>query len=103
MELLLITYLAGGVLLILLAVPMRLKKIRPNYFYGVRVAKTLNDPEAWYAANAYAAGYLMAAGASAVLEITERGDPLFARLAPGGGEQEDGQAPDASADSPGDG
>jgi uncharacterized membrane protein len=67
MDLLLYLYLGAGGLLILLAVPMLLKKLRPNSFYGVRVSKTLNDPEAWYAANAYAARYLLATGASIML------------------------------------
>lgn len=66
METLRALYVAGGILLILLAIPLLLKKIRPNPIYGVRVSKTLNDPRVWYAANAYAARWMLAAGAAIV-------------------------------------
>ncbi len=46
-------YLAPVCALITIAVsiPMILRKIPPNYFYGVRTRKTLSDPKIWYEAN----------------------------------------------------
>lgn len=67
MTTLLLLYIASGTLLVLLSIPMILRKVKPNYLYGVRIAKTLNNPEIWYATNAFAGRYLMAAGAGTVL------------------------------------
>ena len=67
MSTLLILYLAAGTLLMLLSLPLLYRKIRPNPIYGVRVPKTLNNPEIWYATNACAARYLFAAGGSIVI------------------------------------
>lgn len=67
MSTLLFLYLAAGILLILLSIPLLLEKIRPNPLYGFRVSQTLDDPRVWYAANKYAAKRLMAAWASIVI------------------------------------
>ncbi len=40
-----------GVLFILLSIPLILKKIPPNYFYGVRTRRTLSDENLWYVVN----------------------------------------------------
>jgi uncharacterized membrane protein len=66
MNTLLIMYIVSGTLLALLAVPLWLKKIKPNPIYGVRLPKTYSDPDIWYATNAYAARYLVLAGLSMV-------------------------------------
>lgn len=60
--LLLLIYLAGGVLLILLSLPLRWNKVKPNPLYGFRVPKTLDNPAIWYAANRFIAKRLMIAG-----------------------------------------
>lgn len=67
MQTLMLVYLAGGTLLVLLAIPLLFRKIKPNGLYGVRVAKTLNDPAVWYAANAYAARWLLATGVAVIV------------------------------------
>lgn len=50
---LLITYILLGSLYVALAVPLIQGRIKPNGWYGVRVPKTLNDSQIWYAVNAY--------------------------------------------------
>ena len=37
-----------------LSLPLALRLVRPNGFYGVRTVSTLRSPEQWYAANARA-------------------------------------------------
>lgn len=51
-----------GLLLSALSVPMILKKIKPNGLYGFRVRKTMENPDIWYAVNAYSGKWLFAAG-----------------------------------------
>ena len=48
METILVLYVGIGLLLILVAIPLIRKKIKPNHLYGFRVPQTLNDPEVWY-------------------------------------------------------
>jgi hypothetical protein len=64
MLLLLFTFLASGILLALLSIPLLLGKIPPNGLYGFRVTATLEDPQLWYAVNAFAAKRLLFAGLS---------------------------------------
>lgn len=59
---LLFFYVTGGVLLILLSLPLLFEKVKPNPLYGFRVPETLNDPAAWYSVNKYFARYLLATG-----------------------------------------
>jgi uncharacterized membrane protein len=67
MQALLILYVAGGLLLMALAVPLLRGKVRPNWFYGFRVPRTVNNPDIWYATNRFGAKRLLAAGASFVV------------------------------------
>jgi len=60
--LLLLVYLIGGFVLIGLALPLMAKKIKPNYLYGFRVEKTIENPEIWYAVNRYAGKRLFVTG-----------------------------------------
>ncbi len=53
---------AIGLLMLLLAVPMILQKVKPNPWYGFRTPKTLSDERIWYAANRYAGKVLLLAG-----------------------------------------
>ena len=50
---LIVTYVLIGALFIALAVPLIQGRVKPNPWYGVRVPKTLNDRDTWYAVNAY--------------------------------------------------
>ena len=51
---LLYLFVGSGVLLSLIAIPLMQRRVRPNLCYGFRVRQTLDDPDIWYAANAYA-------------------------------------------------
>src|SRR4051812_49823778 len=62
MALLLVLFVAAGLLLSGLSVPLILRKVGPNPLYGFRVRQTLEDPAVWYPANAYAAKGLLAVG-----------------------------------------
>ena len=59
---LIVTYVLIGALFIGLAVPLIQGKIKPNPWYGVRVPKTLNDRDTWYAVNAYCGRRFAVAG-----------------------------------------
>ena len=67
MAALLILYVGGGILLILLSLPLLWEKVPPNPVYGFRLAATLNDPQVWYATNKYGAKRLMVTGGCTVL------------------------------------
>lgn len=49
----LVTILAVSALLIVVAIPLALRKIPRNVVYGFRTRVTLADDETWYDANAY--------------------------------------------------
>jgi len=65
--LLLLVYLAGGILLVILALPLIRNKVKPNYWYGFRVAKTLEDPDIWYAVNRYTGKWLLVTGVCTII------------------------------------
>jgi hypothetical protein len=48
-------------ILLLLSVQLIKGKIPPNWIYGFRVKKTLENPETWYAVNTYIGKWLLAA------------------------------------------
>jgi uncharacterized membrane protein len=62
MQLLLLVYVGSGLLLIGLAIPMIRGRVTPNWIYGFRTPKTVNNPETWYKANAYAGKWLLLGG-----------------------------------------
>ena len=64
MTTLLVLYVASGVLLVLIALPLLFGKVPPNTFYGFRVAATLDNPRLWYAVNQHAAKRLIVSGVS---------------------------------------
>ncbi len=41
----------GSLLLLVIAIPLALQKIKPNRWYGVRTALTLNNPQIWFQVN----------------------------------------------------
>ena len=71
MATLLVLYVAAGLLLIGLSIPLIRRKVQPNAWYGFRVRQTLADPEIWYAANAYAGKHLL--GVAVVTVVTAIG------------------------------
>jgi hypothetical protein len=52
-----------GVLLIGLSVPLILKRVAMNQFYGVRIARAYESEANWYAINSYGGRVLAIAGA----------------------------------------
>ena len=67
MQILLVLYIASGVLLSALAMPLILRRVPPNALYGFRVQQTLDSPVLWYRVNAYAGRRLLAAGLCTVV------------------------------------
>ena len=61
-----IMYVASGLLLSMLSVPLILGRVPPNPLYGFRVASTLDDPKLWYAVNRYSGQRLLVVGVLAV-------------------------------------
>ena len=59
---LLIVYIASGLLMSGLALPLMWRKIPPNHLYGFRVRRTLEDETVWYAANEFSAERLLWGG-----------------------------------------
>lgn len=59
---LMLMYTISGGLLTALSIPLILRKIGPNSWYGFRVKKTLTDPAIWYPTNAYAGKRLFVVG-----------------------------------------
>ena len=55
MPLYFLAFLAAGVILICLSVPLIQRRVPPNRWYGFRVRRTLEDANVWYPANEYAA------------------------------------------------
>jgi uncharacterized membrane protein len=67
MTLLLAIYIAGGVLLSALSIPLILRRIPPNGLYGFRIPQTMEDPEIWYKVNAYSGKRLLVTGIGTVI------------------------------------
>lgn len=66
MSTLLVLYVGGGVVLILLSLPLLWGKVPPNPVYGFRLPTTVNNPQVWYATNKYGAKRLIVTGACTV-------------------------------------
>ena len=62
MQTLLYLYITSGILLTVISLPLIVRKIKPNPFYGFRIQQTLDDPEIWYATNQYFAKRLLVVG-----------------------------------------
>lgn len=61
MIILVFLFLFSGMFLAVISIPLILRKITPNGFYGFRVRKTMEDPEIWYTANEYSGKWLLIA------------------------------------------
>lgn len=44
-------YVLVGLVFALLGTPLALRRVPPNWVYGFRTARTMRDPDVWYAAN----------------------------------------------------
>jgi len=52
-----------GLVLIGVSIPLVLKKIPRNYYYGIRLPKAFKSKENWYAINAYGGKWMIGCGA----------------------------------------
>ena len=59
-------FVSAGLLFIALAVPLMLRRVRPNGLYGLRVPATFQDERVWYDANAASGRDLALLGACVV-------------------------------------
>lgn len=55
-------YVATGGLLVVLSVPLILRLVGPNGWYGFRVKATLENPELWYDVNVYSGWRMLVTG-----------------------------------------
>jgi uncharacterized membrane protein len=62
LPMLIVIYAAVGLLLCGVSIPLIQKKIKRNWFYGIRTPKTMKSDEVWYPANAYGGKWLFGAG-----------------------------------------
>ncbi|MBV9851213.1 MAG: SdpI family protein [Armatimonadetes bacterium] len=51
-----------GLLFVAVSIPLILRRVRPNPWYGFRTPKTLSSEHIWYEANAYSGALLLVAG-----------------------------------------
>lgn len=58
-----ILFVCAGLLILGVSVPLVLRRIKPNRWYGFRTSETLADEEVWYAANAYSGRLSVGLGA----------------------------------------
>jgi hypothetical protein len=67
LTILLVMFMAAGLLLSAISIPLVLRKIGPNPVSGFRVKRTLEDPRVWYEVNAVAGKGLLADGLIVVI------------------------------------
>ncbi len=56
-------FVCAGLLLVGLSIPLLLRRVKPNWWYGFRTPKTFSDERIWYDSNAYAGKWLLISGA----------------------------------------
>lgn len=59
-------FVGVGALFMVLAIPLITRRVRANWWYGVRTAHTLSDDRVWYEANARSGRALFVLGAGLV-------------------------------------
>lgn len=67
LALLLALYILIGALFIGLSIPLILRRVPPNRWYGFRVRRTLASPDIWYPANAYSSWLMLGLGLLVIL------------------------------------
>ena len=67
MTLMIALFIATGLLMIILGIPMIQGRVKPNNWYGFRTRTTLDNPDIWYPANAYAGRLLVWLGVAIIL------------------------------------
>jgi len=54
-----LSFVATSLLLIGLSIPMLLRRVKPNRWYGFRTPKTLSNDKIWYESNGYSGKRLL--------------------------------------------
>jgi uncharacterized membrane protein len=62
LTLLLLLFVSAGLLLAGISIPLIQRRVKPNWWYGFRTKRTLNNPALWYDVNAYAGQRLLVSG-----------------------------------------
>ncbi|MCE5315069.1 SdpI family protein [bacterium] len=66
-------FVGASLLFILLALPLLMNRIKPNAFYGLKLAKVQSDERIWYLANSFAAkGIILTGIVTIVLAVALR-------------------------------
>jgi len=55
-------FVGSGLLLVGLSLPLLLRRVKPNWWYGFRTPKTFSDERIWYESNVYTAKWLLLSG-----------------------------------------
>ncbi|HET9328871.1 MAG TPA: SdpI family protein [Candidatus Eisenbacteria bacterium] len=66
-QVLVMVFVAFGALMVALAIPLILRRVRPNAIYGLRVPATFADEEVWYEANAWCGRDMVVLGSALVI------------------------------------
>lgn len=80
----LLPFLISG-LFVVLGIPLAMRKVAPNRWYGVRTAETLSNTEIWYRVNALGGKAMIAAGILSFLILLAlnsfwTGDPAMKKM-----------------------
>ena len=70
-------YIFLGILMVVIAIPLILRKVKPNLFYGFRTPFTMSREDVWYDINAYFGRWLLVTG------VIFTAASLFFRFIPG--------------------
>lgn len=64
-----LTFICTALLLIGLAIPMCLRRIGPNRFYGFRTRHSMEDEKIWYATNVVCGWWLVVTGSLMLIVV----------------------------------
>lgn len=62
MEIIFLIYLVVGVLFLAISIPLIMRKVKINNWYGVRLPQTMKNEEIWYAVNEKSGKHLFVFG-----------------------------------------
>ena len=55
-------FIITGIAMVSISIPLVLRMVKPNYWYGFKTQKTLSSEPVWYKANVFAGGLMLAFG-----------------------------------------
>lgn len=67
MTILFIVFLGTGALFVGLSVPLLLRRVPPNLWYGIRTRETVTNSDIWYEANAYGGWRMLWVGIAIII------------------------------------